>query len=124
MAKSGFQLMHGDGRFSQIWPHIKIIKAIFKNNNIIESAKSIINRLNSAYMCTCDFVGLIQEKPTNYAGIIDSGLVQSQVDAIYLVQSTDAILSIPHLHSVKSCPEKSRLITYVWGQDAQCNDIY
>ena len=36
--------------------------------------------------------------------------VKSQVDAIHLVLSTGAIMSIPHLHSVKSCPEKSRLI--------------
>ena len=38
--------------------------------------------------------------------------VQPRVDAIYLVRSTGAIMSIPHLHSVKSYPEKSRLIKY------------
>ena len=38
--------------------------------------------------------------------------VQSQVDVIHLVHSTDAIVSNPHLHSVKSCPEKSRPIKY------------
>ena len=38
--------------------------------------------------------------------------VQSQVDAIHLVRSTGAIVSNPHLHSVKSCPEKSRPIKY------------
>ena len=36
--------------------------------------------------------------------------VQSQVDVIHLVCSTDAIVSNPHLHTVKSCPEKSRPI--------------
>ena len=34
--------------------------------------------------------------------------VHSQVDVIHLVRSTGAIMSDPHLHSVKSCPEKSR----------------
>ena len=38
--------------------------------------------------------------------------VQSKVDVIQLVHSTGAIMSIAHLHSVKSCPEKSRLIKY------------
>ena len=38
--------------------------------------------------------------------------VQSQVDVIHLVRSTGAIVSNPHLHSVKSCPEKSRPIKY------------
>ena len=36
--------------------------------------------------------------------------VQSQVDVIYLVCSTGAIVSNPHLDAVKSSPEKSRLI--------------
>ena len=36
--------------------------------------------------------------------------VQSQVDVLHLVHSTGAIVSIPHLHSVKSCPVKIRLI--------------
>ena len=35
---------------------------------------------------------------------------QSQVDATNLVHSIGAIVSIPHLHSVKSCPGKSKLI--------------
>ena len=34
--------------------------------------------------------------------------VQSQVDVIHLVRSTGAIVSNLRLHSVKSCPEKSR----------------
>ena len=34
--------------------------------------------------------------------------VQFQVDVIHLVRSTGAIMSNPHLHTVKSCPEKSR----------------
>ena len=38
--------------------------------------------------------------------------VQSQIDAIHLVCSTGAIVSIPHLHSVKNCSEKSRPIKY------------
>ena len=38
--------------------------------------------------------------------------VRSQVDVIHLVRSTGAIVSNPHLHSVKSCPEKSRPIKY------------
>ena len=38
--------------------------------------------------------------------------VQSQVDAIHLVHSTGAIVLIPHLRSVKNCPDKSRLIKY------------
>ena len=38
--------------------------------------------------------------------------VQSEVDAIHVVHSTGAIVSIPHLCSVKSCPEKRRLIKY------------
>ena len=38
--------------------------------------------------------------------------VRSQVDVIHLVRSTGAIVSSPHLHSVKSCPEKSRSIKY------------
>ena len=38
--------------------------------------------------------------------------VRSQVDVIRLVSSTGAIVSNPHLHSVKSCPEKSRPIKY------------
>ena len=36
--------------------------------------------------------------------------VQSQVDVIHLVCSKGAIISNLHLHTVKSCPEKSRLI--------------
>ena len=36
--------------------------------------------------------------------------VQSQGDVIHLVRSTGAIVLNPHLHSVKSYPEKSRLI--------------
>ena len=36
--------------------------------------------------------------------------VRSQVDVIHLVCSTGAIVSNPHLHSVESCPEKSRPI--------------
>ena len=36
--------------------------------------------------------------------------VQSQVDVIHLVRSTGAIVSNPHLHNVKSYPEKSRAI--------------
>ena len=39
-------------------------------------------------------------------------LVRSQVDVIHLVHSTGAIMSSPHLHSAKSCPEKSRPIKY------------
>ena len=38
--------------------------------------------------------------------------VRSQVDVIHLVRSTGAIVSNLHLHSVKSCPEKSRPIKY------------
>ena len=38
--------------------------------------------------------------------------VKSQFDVIHLVRSTGAIVSNPHLHSVKSCPEKSRPIKY------------
>ena len=38
--------------------------------------------------------------------------VQSQVDLFHLVRSTGAIVSNPHLHSFKSCPEKSRPIKY------------
>ena len=38
--------------------------------------------------------------------------VRSQVDVILLVCSMGAIVSNPHLHSVKSCPEKSRPIKY------------
>ena len=38
--------------------------------------------------------------------------VRSKVDVIYLVRSTGTIVSSPHLHSVKSCPEKSRPIKY------------
>jgi len=38
--------------------------------------------------------------------------IQSQVDIIHLVHSTGTIVSIPHLHSVKSYPEKSRPIKY------------
>ena len=36
--------------------------------------------------------------------------IQSQVNATHLVHSIGNIVSIPHLHSVKSCPGKSRLI--------------
>ena len=36
--------------------------------------------------------------------------VLSQVDVIHLVRSTGAIMSNPHLHIVKSYPEKSRPI--------------
>ena len=36
--------------------------------------------------------------------------VQSQVDVIHLVRFTGVIVSNPHLHTVKSCPEKSRPI--------------
>ena len=36
--------------------------------------------------------------------------VQSRVDVIHLVRSTGAIVSNPHLHTVKSYPEKSRPI--------------
>ena len=36
--------------------------------------------------------------------------VQSQVNVIYLVCSKRAIVSNSHLQTVKSCPEKSRLI--------------
>ena len=35
---------------------------------------------------------------------------QSQVNSTHLVRSTDAIVSFPHLLSVKSCLGKSRLI--------------
>ena len=38
--------------------------------------------------------------------------VRSQADVIHLVRSTGAIVSNPHLHSVKSCPLKSRPIKY------------
>ena len=38
--------------------------------------------------------------------------VQSQVNAIHLMHSMGAIVSIPHLHSVKNYPEKGRLIKY------------
>ena len=38
--------------------------------------------------------------------------VRSQADVIHLVRSTGAIVSNPHLHSVKSCPWKSRPIKY------------
>ena len=34
--------------------------------------------------------------------------VRSQVDVIHLVRSTDAIMLNPHLHNIKSCPEKSK----------------
>ena len=36
--------------------------------------------------------------------------VQSQVDVIHLVRSTGTIVSNPHLHTVKSCPGKSKPI--------------
>ena len=36
--------------------------------------------------------------------------VQSQVDVIHLVNSTGVIVSNSHLYTVKSCPEKRRLI--------------
>ena len=36
--------------------------------------------------------------------------VQSHVDGIHLVHSISAIVSIPHLHNVKNCPGKSRLM--------------
>ena len=48
-----------------------------------------------------------------YLSPIDAHLwprVQFQVDVIHLVRSTGAIVSNPHLHTVKSCPGKSRLI--------------
>ena len=38
--------------------------------------------------------------------------VRSQVDVIHLVRSTGTIVSNPHLHSIKSYPEKSRPIKY------------
>ena len=38
--------------------------------------------------------------------------VRSQADVIHLVRSTSAIVSNPHLHSVKSYPLKSRPIKY------------
>ena len=38
--------------------------------------------------------------------------VRSQVDVIHLVHSTGAIVSNPHLHNIKSCPEKSSPIKY------------
>ena len=38
--------------------------------------------------------------------------VRSQVDVIHLVRSTGAIVSNQHLHSVESCPEKSRPIKH------------
>ena len=38
--------------------------------------------------------------------------VRSQVDVIHLVCSTGAIMSNPHLHSVESCPKKSRPIKH------------
>ena len=38
--------------------------------------------------------------------------VRSQADVIHLVLSTGAIVSNPHLHSVESCPEKSRPIKH------------
>ena len=38
--------------------------------------------------------------------------VRSQVDVIHFVRSTGAIMSNSRLHSVKSCPEKSRPIKY------------
>ena len=38
--------------------------------------------------------------------------VRSQVDVIHLVRSTGTVVSNPHLHSVKSYPEKSRPIKY------------
>ena len=38
--------------------------------------------------------------------------VRSQVDVIHLVRSTGTIVSNPHLHSTKGCPEKSRPIKY------------
>ena len=38
--------------------------------------------------------------------------VQSRVDVIHLVRSTGAIMSSPHLQSVKNCPEKSKPIKY------------
>ena len=37
---------------------------------------------------------------------------RSQVDVIHLVRSTGAIVSNPHVHNVKSCPEKSKPIKY------------
>ena len=52
--------------------------------------------------------------------------IQSQVDVIHLVRSTGAIVSNPHLHTVKSCPEKSRPINLnqEWASYAQCNASY
>ena len=44
--------------------------------------------------------------------------VQSQVDAVHLVRSIGAIALVPHLHSVKSCLEKSRLMNMGTGYTA------
>ena len=50
--------------------------------------------------------------------------VQSQVDVIHLMCSTGTIVSNPHLHTVKSCPEKSRPIKYGHHMHMQCNSSY
>ena len=38
--------------------------------------------------------------------------IRIQLDDTYLVCSTGAIVSIPHLHNVEGCPGKSRIIKY------------
>ena len=45
---------------------------------------------------------------------MDTAVVEGdpQIDIIHLMRSTGAIMLNPHLHSVKSCPEKSRPIKY------------
>ena len=43
--------------------------------------------------------------------------VQSQVDAMHLMHSTGAIMSVPYLHNIESCPQKSRPSKYAWRLD-------
>ena len=38
--------------------------------------------------------------------------------------ATGAIMSIPHLHSVKTCPGIIKQTNQVWGLDVQCNDSF
>ena len=54
-----------------------------------------------------------------------SSRVQSQVNAIHLVCSTGAIVSTPHLHSVKNCPENSGPIKYGdWNHSVMIAIVY
>ena len=56
--------------------------------------------------------------------MIEQGPVQSQADCIHLVHFTDAIVSVQHLHSVKSCIDCDKQISHAWRLDTQRNDSY